>query len=266
MGYGASQSGIYLRDFIHEGFNEDEQGQRVFDGLDIHIAGGHKLFLNSRFAQPLATGPFQHAVRHGPDTNFPRTYAIRENPLDPQKPDGILKRPATDPKIFHTVTALEYWQLRASLVHTDEDGTVDLIQPDNVREYLFSSMQHVPGSPSTRGIGNRQCQQFSNPLHYGALLRALLVALDNWVRDGTPPPAGRAPRIDEGTLIGPDQYCAQSPSIPSVKCNGFLNASGERDFGPRVRGNRGVIDKLIPDVLSIHRVLVPRVDEIGAVR
>ncbi len=130
-------------------------------------------------------------------------------------------------------------------------------------------MQHGPGLPSTRGILNRQCQQFSNPLHYGALARALLVALDRWVRDGTEPPESRVPRIDEETLVSSDQNSTRFPSIPAgptwneVTYDGVFNASGERDFGPRVHGNRGIIDNLIPIVLSEHRVLVPKVDHIG---
>lgn len=271
IGQGLSQCGIYLRDFIHQGFNEDEEGRRVFDGVNIHVAGVHKLFLNYRFAQPARDGPFQHAVRFLPDTNFPRTYAVREDPLHLENMDGILKRPATDPKVFHTVTSTEYWQLRASLVDTDEDGTMDLVRPDNVREYMFSGTQHAvdKGAPPTFGIGNSQCQQLSNPTHNGVVARALLVALDKWVRDGTEPPASRVPRIDDGTLVPSDQESTGFPDIPAgptwdrVNYNGLLNASGERDFGPRVQGNRGVIDKLIPDVLSIHTVLVPKVDEIG---
>lgn len=44
---------------------------------------------------------------------------------------------------------------------------------------------------------------------------------------------------------------------------GLYNGSGERDYGPRVVDNRGVIDNLIPRVLSEHRVLVPKVDQLG---
>src|SRR5262249_1721290 len=77
------------------------------------------------------------------------------------------------------------------------------------------------------------------------------------------PPASRVPRIDHGTLVLPDQYCRQFPRIPGVMCNGLFNASGERYFGPRVQHNQGVIDNLIPRVLSHHRVLVPKPDEIG---
>jgi hypothetical protein len=184
-----------------------------------------------------------------------------------------LKRPATDPKVIHTVSSLEYWQFRASLVDTDEDGTRDIDQPDNARRYLFSSTQHGTdkGAPPTKGIRNQQCQQLSNPTHTGVLARALVVALDKWVSDGTEPPDSRVPRIDNGTLVPSDQESTGFPDIPAgptwdlVNYNGLFNASGEQDFGPGVQGKRGVIDAdhLIPGVLSVHRVLVPKVDAIG---
>ncbi len=264
---GISQTARYMRDFLYQGFNEDEQGQRVCDGVYIDIGGVPKFFLNYRFAQPNPI-PRQHDGRYVPDTNFPRTYALRQDPLHSENMDGILKRPATDPKVIHADSSPEYWQSRSSLVDTDEDGTVDLIQPENVRRYLYSSTQHVvfKGVPPSFGIGNRQCQQLSNPTHPGVLARALLVALDEWVRHGIEPPESRVPRIEDGTLVSPDKYCSQFPSIPGVNCNGLYNASGERDFGPRVMGNRGVIDNLVPagdQILSIHNVLVPKVDEIG---
>ncbi len=256
---GISQSGRYLRDFLYQGFNEDERGRRACDAVNVHIAGVHKLPLNYRFAQP---NPFsvQHANRYLPDTNFPRTYSVRQDPVT-GRTDGILKRSATDPKVFHTVTSTEYWQNRASLVDTDESGTTDLADPENVRRYLFSGTQHFTAKGDPPDFAN--CQQLSNPTHNGVLARALLVALDEWVRNGTPPPASRAPRIADGTLVASDQGSTRFPNIPGVTYNGLFNASGERDFGPRVRGNSGVIDNLIPTVLSVHRVLVPRVDAFG---
>jgi len=39
-GFGVSQSGRFLRSFLHQDFNRDEQGRRVFDGLMPHVAGG----------------------------------------------------------------------------------------------------------------------------------------------------------------------------------------------------------------------------------
>ena len=267
---GISQTAHYMRDFLYQGFNEDEQGQRVCDGVYVDIGGVPKSFVNYRFAQP-GLDPKQHSGRYVPDTDFPRTYALRPDPLHPENMDGILKRPATDPKVIHADSSTDYWQSRSSLVDTNEDGTVDLIQPENVRRYLYSSTQHLvfKGDIPNFGVGKRQCQQLSNPTHPGVLARALLVALDQWVRYGIDPPESRVPRIEDGTLVPADQDSTGFPNIPAgptwdaVTYNGVFNGSGERDFGPRVSGNSGVIDNLIPHVLSTHSVLVPKVDEIG---
>jgi len=266
---GASQSGKYLRDFIYQGFNEDEEGRRVCDGVHITVAGAERVALNYRFAASFkAANP--HAFRPVPSEAFPRSYAIRPNPIFPEIQDGILKRPTTDPKVFHSDTSYEYRIAHASLVDTDEAATEDLEQPANVRRYVFSALEHSAGGPSrgpevpgNYGIGNRECQQQSNPTQYGIFARALLVALEQWVRQDIAPPESQAPSIKNGTLVTADEYCGEFPRIPGVACNGLFNASGERDFGPRVQSSRGVIDYLIPHVLSEHRNLVPKADELG---
>jgi len=284
---GVSSSGMYYRDYLYQGFNADERGRRVCDAVHIHIPGVQKLFLNYRFAQP---NPFtvQHRERYVPDTNFPRHYAVERDPLT-GRVDGILKRPATDPKVIHTDTSTEFWQFRSSLVDTDEDGTFDLERREhpseevagsarglgrggqdprahpNVRRYLFSGTQHyvARGVTTSYGIGNRQCEQLSNATNGGPSARALLLAELAWVREGEAPPESRVPRIDDGTLVPPDQASTRFPAIPGVTYTGRYNGSGDRDFGPRVQGNSGVIDKLVPDVLRVHTVLVPRVDAVG---
>ena len=48
---GNSQSGNFLRSFIHLGFNQDESGRMVFDGSNPNIAA-RLLALNFRFAAP----------------------------------------------------------------------------------------------------------------------------------------------------------------------------------------------------------------------
>jgi hypothetical protein len=258
---GISSSGMYYRDYLYQGFNEDEQGRRVCDGVHIHIPGVQKLFLNYRFAQP---NPFtvQHRERYVPDSNFPRRYQRERDPLR-GRVDGILTRPQTDPKVFHTDTSTEWWQFRSSLVDTDDDGEKDRHHPHNVRRFLFASTQHYPakGATPTFGTGNRQCEQLSNVTHPGVYARALLVALHAWVQDNRNPPDSRIPRIKDGTLVAPEALAF--PRIPGVTFLGLYNGSGDRDFGPRVEGNRGVVDALIPTVLRIHRVLVPQVDRIG---
>jgi hypothetical protein len=60
IGCGLSQSGRFLRDFLYLGFNVDEAGRSVFDGLMPYIAGGKKTFINYRFSQP-GRHPQQHA-------------------------------------------------------------------------------------------------------------------------------------------------------------------------------------------------------------
>jgi hypothetical protein len=258
---GISSSGMYYRDYLYFGFNEDERGRRVCDGMHIHVPGAQRLFLNYRFAQP---NPFtqQHRERYVPDVNFPVTYGVTRDPLSGRE-DGLLKRPNTDPKIIHTDTSNEYWQFRASLLGTDAEATKDIPDPPNVRRYLMASTQHgwFKGDAAHLGIGDRQCLHPVNPTHTGVMLRALLVALEEWVKTGKPPPDSRVPRIADGTLVPPEKL--NWPAIPGAPYGGLFNGSGERDFGPRVFNNAGVIDKLFPDILSVHRILVPQVDRLG---
>jgi hypothetical protein len=258
---GISSSGMYLRDFLYQGFNVDEQERKVCDGMHIHVAGVHKLFLNYRFAQPNAFSQ-QHRERYIPDTNFPRQYAVRVNPFT-RSPDGILKRPVFDPKIIHTDTSNEFWQFRASLTGASEGGKMDFNESPRVRRYLLSSLQHggFKGEAPHRGIGNRQCVHPSNPVHPGPMLRALWVALEDWVMNDRAPPAMRWPKIADGTLVDPRDL--RLPAIPGLDYRGLHNGSGDRDFGPRVRFNSGVIDLLLPEILAPHRVLVPQVDKLG---
>lgn len=265
---GISSSGMFLRDFLFQGFNEDELGHRVCDGMSIHIPGAHKLYLNYRFAQP---NPFSvpHRDRYVPDVDFPVTYQVVPDPLGELPPDGLLRRcraNGTCPKILHTDTSTEYQVFRSALVHTDGQGN-DLPLPPEVRMYLLAGTQHYvfKGFPPDLGFGGRQLQQPSNATHAGVLMRALWVALDQWVTEGVEPPPSRIPTVAAGTLVPPDQASVGFPDIPGVKYTGGINFSGERDFGPRApRGlNRGIVDNLLPVVLAEHVDLVPRVDAFG---
>lgn len=57
---------------------------------------------------------------------------------------------------------------------------------------------------------------------------------------------------------GAASACARLAAVAAL-----YNGSGERGFGPRVFNNAGVIDKLFPDILSVHRILVPQVGRVG---
>jgi len=255
---GASSTGMYVRDFIYQGFNGDESHRKVFDAMWTTIPGGHKLYLNYAFGQP---NPFsvQHRDRYVPDTSFPTTYAVTTDPITGVT-DGILKRPATDPIVIHTDSGTEYWQFRASLVTNDTLGQPVPI-PDTVRIYYFSSRQHGPAAVPAQGI----CQQLSNPLPRGPALRAIMVALDEWVSQGIQPPDSRFPRVSDGTLVPFDQASTGFPNIPGVVYAGLVNASGVRDFGPLVMENRGLVTLNPPHAVpgGEHVILVPKVDADG---
>ena len=97
--FGPSQDGRFLRQFLYEGFNADEQDRRVFDGVISHIAGSARSGdFNSRFARPNGLGFFVASL-------FPYLDLDQQDPVT-GKTDGILMKLASDqrPKIFYTNT------------------------------------------------------------------------------------------------------------------------------------------------------------------
>jgi hypothetical protein len=206
--FGRSQDGRFLRQFLYEGFNADEQDRRVFDGVISHIAGSARSGdFNSHFARPNGLGFFVASL-------FPYLDLDQHDPVT-GKTDGILTKltPNRRPKIFYTNSSGEYWGggRAAALTHTTLDGLDDAKVPDNVRIYLFAGTQHVPGGylPS-QGPG----QQKPNGNEYAWAQRALLVAMDRWVRDGVAPPPSAHPRLADKTLVPSDKI--DFPAIPGV--------------------------------------------------
>ena len=257
IGHGAR----YLRDFLYQGFNVDENNKKVCDGMSIHGAGVEKTYLNYRFSQPYRIST-QHSERFIPDVNFPRQYSVRVNPFL-KFPDGILKRPAFDPYIFHSDTSTEYWQSRASLVGASEGASMDFSESSKVRRFLISSTESYnrSGSFGHSGFADRQCFFPSNTIHIGPIMRALIVNLEQWITKKGEPLDSMYPRISDGTLVEAETMFL--PSVVKHNFRGALNGSGDMEFGPRVKFNRGMVDSLIPQVIARHKVLVPAVDEFG---
>ena len=255
-GWGRSQSGRFLRGFVYEGFNVSESGRRIFDGVFSHVAGGGRLKLNYRFAQP-DRYPRQHEDHHYPSEEFPFAYAGTEDPFTGEQ-DAILKRPETDPRVIHTQTATEYWQRRGSLVHTDPRGN-DLPEHESIRVYALSSLQHNDAAAALEGGVPRYPL---NPLPANPVLRALLSALDQWVTDGVPPPASRIPTRSGGQLVTGDAFRSGFPAVPGSACPD-PHALYHLDRGPDFAD--GVISRE-PPVENRSReypVLVPSVDADG---
>ncbi len=232
--FGTSQCGRCLRHFLWDGFNADEHGRRVLDGVISHVAGGGLGFFNHRFASPTRTNG-QHEEHHFPADYFPFTYGDMTDPLS-GKADGILRQcraTNTVPKVFHTQSSSEYWHRSGSLVHTDPLGKHDAEIPPEVRLYTFGGTQHGAGSgfPAAKGGG----QLPSNPADYTPCMRALVLALDAWVKDGQEPPASVFPQIADGTLVGWQKDEIGWPNIPGVR----LSRSNPAATAPRSRPTLG---------------------------
>ncbi len=267
-GWGRSQTGRCLRDFVYRGYNADAAGRRVFDGIMPHVAGAGRKWLNHRFASPIVSGGQQYEDHFNIADSFPFSYAWSVDHLTGRE-DAILKRPETDPLVFHTQTATEYWARRGSLVHTDTKGN-DLPQPATVRVYCWSSSQHSANpllKAPARGIG----QNLSNTVATSMLFRALLDAMDRWATDGTPPPDSLVPTRAEGTLVEYPRWRRQFPQIPGIMPLAGPNELPLLDFGPEAEQGilreppvmlRGRNDPDGGPVLR-YTVLVPSVDQDG---
>ena len=211
LAFGISQAGRYLRDHIAQGFNADEDGARVFDGVFTHVAGIGRVFHNTPFGQPFRTRTW-HEDHDFPEVAFPFSAASVVDPVTGAS-GSLLRGDASDPKLIETNTSTEYWQKGASLLHTDPLGGSDLALPDTVRGYLLAGTQH--GGKAGMPRDNGPCANPRNWHDPMPAVRALLVALDEWVAEGRTPPDSRLPRIADGTLVPADQVAF--PRVPGLE-------------------------------------------------
>jgi Alpha/beta hydrolase domain len=223
LAFGVSQAGRFLRHFLELGMNDDGRGRRVFDGVLSHVAGAGKVFANHSFAMPGRTAT-QHEDRLYPENWFPFGNALTTDPFSGER-SAILKGRPTDPLMIEVNTATEYWQKGASLVHTDPAEGRDAELPPNARAYLIAGTQHGGGPGTDPSPG--PCVNPRNPNSASPALRALLVALEAWVRAGTAPPPSRVPSIAQGTAVAAERV--EMPRVP-----GFAVAPGANPIGPPV--------------------------------
>ena len=213
-GFGISQSGRFLRHFLYQGFNADEEGRQVFDAMDIHVGGAGRGNFNHRFAQPSRDAqplsPLFYPVDVFPFADLPLTDPFTGVTA------GLLDRAAAEhvvPKIFYTNTSYEYWSRGESLCHTTPDGTRDVEVPATSRIYFLAGTSHVPGPfPPVQ----RNTRNLENPSSYWPQLHALFDDLDAWARNGTAPPPSEYPHISDGTLVRPAQLVSKQITFPDV--------------------------------------------------
>ena len=263
VGLGTSQSGNFLKTFVHLGFNEDAAHRPVFDGILPYIAG-RQLAMNIRFATPGgAAGLYEPgsepALWWGSYTDAPRR----------RRAGSMLARCTrtnTCPKVIEAFGAAEFWGLRMSPALVGTAATRDLALPANVRRY------YMPGTTHGGGAGGfevpqpavARCSLPQNPNPMADTHRALIAALIAWVTKGTEPPPSRYPTLANGALLPATQVTEAFPKIPGVTVPA-MNPVLEYDFGTAFRSEdiSGVITRQPPRIARVLPMLVPRTDADG---
>jgi hypothetical protein len=268
--YGFSQGAAVLRTYLDRGFNEDEAHRQVFDGMQPERSARRNA-IDVRFSQPgRLSGGTQHTEAQYPGSESPDTYGDSLDPLTGSR-GGLLdqcRRTATCPKIVHTMGDNEYWESSGAELTTDPFGRLDLALPDNVRIYQFASTQHggfspIAPLPTSTGI----CQFLPNPNSYTYHLRALLMALQQWVARGTPPPPSLYSRIDRKSLVPLANFVfPRNPLLPDPQLQTIFHKRQVFYRGPHYKTEdvSGIISVEPPILLSDYPAfLVPQVDADG---
>lgn len=237
--FAISQPARYMNDFQTLGFNEDEEGRRVVDGVLNWIGGGSGVNINFRFGQTGRTERNRQNHRY-PEANFPFAYPLLTDPFTGKAGGRGVRCAAsgTCPKAMEVNSSNEYWVKTGSLLHSDPTGKDLPRDPENVRFYLLSGVEHTVGGapPLSAGI----CQQFRNPTDPNPALRALFVALDEWVTQNVKPPKSEVPGpgtavsstpVSDGIGFVPQRDLG-FPDIPGVTYTGVITVRHLFDFGP----------------------------------
>jgi hypothetical protein len=211
-----------------------------------------------RFGQPSTN------ILRAPGNLYPFAFEATPDPATEEN-RGLLDRSREDgsvPKVVHVNSGMEYWWSGASLGHTTVDGTRDLAPPEDVCMYYLSGSQHGPSAlPLTdKTVDGFQAQQPINTLDYRPAMRALLTALDRWVREGEPPPPNRVPRIDDGTAAPRESLEPAYRRIPGVHWPAHLPQRLRMDYGPDP--DDGVLE-YPPKESGVYPVLVSALDDDG---
>jgi hypothetical protein len=247
IGFGYSQSGRFLREFVRDGFNRDERGRAAFDGLMIASAGAGGGSFNHRFAGPGQAGNSVLSI-------------FRPVDLPPFTDDGLLAKAAAAsvvPRIFYTFSSTEYWARAGSLTHTNESGTADVSLASTSRLYFLSGTPHASGGLPPSPQQTRHALNFADQKW---VLRALLIDLDKWLAAGTEPPPSRYPTIARRQLV--PREAVRFPKIPSLPFAEYMPGVWRMDYGAEYATTR-VITKEPPSLGDPYTVLVPQVNADG---
>jgi hypothetical protein len=272
---GVSQSGNFVRGFVHFGFNEDEAGRQVYDGAWPIIAG-RRIFLNARFAMPDGVLRLYEAGSEGP-----QWWGDAPDPIRGLRSAGILDRckaSRTCPKIIEHFGASEVWGLKLTPEWIGSAADADLPLPDNVRRYYIPSTQHGGGRGgfSTAPLAPPSCPGFAwgkgalpdNPVPHVETVNAIRAHFRNWVMNNVAPPPNRYPTLAGGMLVDATAEAMGFPSLPGLPVHaptGLVNPAIDYDFGPDFNyvDGSGIQTVVPPRIKHVIKVKVPRVDSDG---
>jgi hypothetical protein len=269
MAFGVSQTGRFLRHFLYQGFNVDEGGRKVFDGMLIHTAGAGRGSFNHRFAQP-SRDAHRYSAFFYPTDIFPFASRTLTDPVTGRE-EGLLDATPLEsrPYVFYTNTGYEYWGRAASLIHTSPNGLIDVFPLPNERIYHLAGGQHfVGGFPPAPDATLEPIPESAqgppvyrgNPLDFLFTLRALAVRLVDWVEEGIRPPPSAYPTLGEGTLVRAGALAF--PELATVTLPRGPHVAYRVDYGPRFR-SEGIITIQPPELGPAFPSLVGQVDGLG---
>jgi hypothetical protein len=264
---GSSQSGTFLRLSLLLGFNQDERGRIVWDGMNPHIAA-RLTDLNRRFAFPGGLVSPYELGHEGPAWWTPWADTARKRPAA-----SLLDRcraTNTCPKIAETFGSAEVWGLRQSFTLVGTTAKRDIPLPDNVRRYYFPGVSHGGGPGGFATFTNpvkaiATCALPTNPAPVGPMRVALISQLVAWVTKDRPMPESKYPTLAGGTLVPNTNAAMGFPAIPGKPMpEGIQYPLVDYDLGPQFRyaDQSGVLTK-IPVAKGTLPQLVVRVDSDG---
>ena len=282
IGRGISQSGNFLRAWLHLGFNQAEDGQPVHDGLWPIIAG-RRIALNFRWAQP--DGVLE---LYQPGSEGPQWWAQHPDPVRGGPTAGILDRcqaSRTCPKVIEHFGSAEVWALKLTPEWVGTDAKADLPLPANVRRYYLASSSHgggaggfdtsLPGVALAQPGGSCPGNNFgsallpANPMPHTETVNALCQHLRQWVVAGTPPPPSRWPTLAAGELAPAHKAALGFPTLPGLRASvpeaDFIMPVHDLDWGPRFNAvdGSGIPSLAPPRIKQVLAMLAPKVDADG---
>ena len=291
IGRGVSQSGNFLRGWLHLGFNRDEAGKQVHDGLWPIIAG-RRIALNFRWAQPDGVLELYQAGSEGPQWWLPHADPVRDGAN--AKALGILDRctaTSTCPKIIEHFGSAEVWALKLTPEWIGTDAKADLPLPPHVRRYYIASSHHGGGAggfdTSLAGVGlptvGATCPGNNygtgllpaNPVPHTETVNALREHFRQWVMRGTVPPPSRWPTLApqpgqaRGTLVPAHKEALGFPTLPQLRPTvpepDFIMPVIDYDWGPAFKAadGAGVASNAPPPIRQVLPMYAPRVDADG---